>query len=611
MDTSPYMESDGTGGKEPPYIAFHMGEAWYSDFNTNTSLANTYAEIAFDFKSLDIKKSGNGELIKLSLIPGWKTGANEFKTGFLHLVFKDGQFIFCNDYDTSNTASKFEDEAHRLATLKDDSITDVDGVDLNIRLVLQLYDGEGNAFINSKNSQPGAKVSAIYINGQAMTMNSGADSFVWNRTGSNSQFDKLGISFSQYNRNYNAGFTIDNMSFISYQSSDGTSPYVDKSRLKASLKKNAGTADAGILNAAAEVYNNPLASKTQVEAAVESFIDFQISIDEASLNADGSGSVKLSVTKAPEGDEIEDIYIIGAFYSADETLQSAEIVTKSTAELTKEGTEIAVPLGVPNGEIGSGSLMFAAWNAKYAPMTGAVKLEGLQDGAKIFIAGDSTAHTYREDEAPLTGWGQVLDKFIDTQKASIVNMAQGGRDSKMFYDETFYQSGIKGVMKKGDYLFIQFGHNDPKNGITVQEYKEYLGKYIDDARKAGVKPVILTSITRCVFIDGKINRDEQRMQTYVNAAKEVAAEKNVACIDMFEKSVAYLESIGAVEAAKLYMGERNDGKGGTYNDITHFNVYGAEVDAGFIRDLIRDSKHPSLYGIQSCLTDYSYTAELR
>lgn len=190
----------------------------------------------------------------------------------------------------------------------------------------------------------------------------------------------------------------------------------------------------------------------------------------------------------------------------------------------------------------------------------------------------------------------MFDKFVDTERVSIKNNAVGGRGAKMFYEEGFYQDGIKGVMSKGDYIFIQFGHNDWKNGSSESEYKEYLGKYIDDARRAGVTPVILTSITRCVFRDGKINRNEQNMQLYVDAAKAVAQDKNAACIDMFEKSVAYLESLGETEAAKLYMGN---------GDVTHFNTYGAEVYAGFIRDLIRESNHSSLDGLKDCLKDYT------
>ena len=275
-DTSPYMVSDETGGKNPPYIAFPMGETWYSDADNsnfskpNLDKANTYTEIAFDFKSNDIIKSGGGELIKLSLIPNWLDDANQLKAGFLHLVYKKGQFTFYNSYNANDTTSVFENEAYQLATLRDESITDADGADLNIRLVIQLYDENGNAFTNLKTNlhQPGAKVTAIYINGQAMTMSSDPDLLVWNRTGgSNRAFDKLGITFSQYSRNISSGFNIDNLSFISYQSNDGTSPYVDKSGLKAAIKKNAGTADAETLNAAVELYNNPLASKAQVDAA--------------------------------------------------------------------------------------------------------------------------------------------------------------------------------------------------------------------------------------------------------------------------------------------------------------------------------------------------------
>lgn len=328
------------------------------------------------------------------------------------------------------------------------------------------------------------------------------------------------------------------------------------------------------------------------------------------LEFESSGGIAASVPR--KGGRISGVKLLSrdichanvaaAVYSADKTLYG---IGMGTAVPAAADTAVTVRLNaaLPQELTGCTVKVFVWKNETLVPVMRTYSYdagEHIVNGAKIFIAGDSTAHTYAAASAPQTGWGQVFDKFTDSRTVSVLNYSLGGRGAESFYKESNYTNNIKNVMTSGDYLFIQFGHNDYKNGCSKEVYKEYMKKYISDARERGVIPVVLTSITRCVFKDGKINQYEQNMKIYTDAAKEVAAEENAACLDMFNKSVEYLESLGETDAMKLYLGTARGGY-----DVTHFNEYGAEIYAGFIRDLINESEHSTLDSLKDCLTDYS------
>lgn len=225
----------------------------------------------------------------------------------------------------------------------------------------------------------------------------------------------------------------------------------------------------------------------------------------------------------------------------------------------------------------------------------------------IYIAGDSTAHTYADNpdvdddvyDLGQRGWGQVLADSFDAEKVVVNNQAMGGQSADSFYSSLFYKN-IKENMRNGDYLLIQFGHNDYKNNdykVLIDRYKEYLRMYIDDAKAVGATPIIVTSIPRYVLENGSIKTDEQQMIQYVTAAKEVAQEKGVACIDIFTEMVKTLDDMNENDAKAYYLGTANPNVAG--GDWTHFNETGAKFFAGEIVRLLGLCEDPSVANLKA------------
>jgi len=163
---------------------------------------------------------------------------------------------------------------------------------------------------------------------------------------------------------------------------------------------------------------------------------------------------------------------------------------------------------------------------------------------KIVLVGDSTVN----DQG---GWGYGFKQFV-TPDVEVINTAANGRSSKSFIGEGKWTNALA---LKGDYYFIQFGHNDePGKGPTRETdpattYPEYLKKYVAETRAIGAKPILVTSLTRRSFdTDGKL---KPNLMPYVEAMKKVAAEENVPLIDLHTSSVALCEKLGPDETAKF------------------------------------------------------------
>ncbi|MEI8407273.1 MULTISPECIES: rhamnogalacturonan lyase family protein [unclassified Kribbella] len=203
-------------------------------------------------------------------------------------------------------------------------------------------------------------------------------------------------------------------------------------------------------------------------------------------------------------------------------------------------------------------------------------------GAKptVFIAGDSTVQTYDPGFAPQAGWGQMINRFFDTD-VLFVNKAIGGRSSKNFISQGRLDE-ILGAIRPNDYLFVQFGHNDATQGVddryaSPADYKEYLRTYVHGARQRGAIPVLVTPVSRRSF-DPVTLKFNVSFPEYVDKMKELATEENVALVDLSASSRAYLDQIGP-EAAKAVFLHVDPGiypgrPAGTVDD-THFQEYGA------------------------------------
>ncbi len=204
----------------------------------------------------------------------------------------------------------------------------------------------------------------------------------------------------------------------------------------------------------------------------------------------------------------------------------------------------------------------------------------------IYLAGDSTCAYNDITTYPQTGWGQVLPLYV-SESVSVVNYAANGRSSRSFIVEGKLAE-IEKHIQKGDILCIQFGHNDQKDDQhrateAFTTYKEYLTQYIQVARNKGATPVLLTSVSRRYFEDGKI--DPKVHGDFPVAMKELAQEEQVVCIDIFQITRDWLQELGDV-ASRAYFMHLKKGEYVAYPeglvDDTHLVYQGAIAVAGFV-----------------------------
>lgn len=207
----------------------------------------------------------------------------------------------------------------------------------------------------------------------------------------------------------------------------------------------------------------------------------------------------------------------------------------------------------------------------------------------IFIIGDSTAAEKLPEKRPESGWGEYLSECLG-EKFTVQNYAVNGRSTKSFLEEGLFEAVDK-AMQSGDYLIIQFGHNDQKKEDPLRytepfgEYQKNIAFYVDEARKKGVFPIVLSSISRRDFESGVLN--PQTLEDYPKAALEIAEQLHVAAVDIFSKTQKYLTEIGEEQSQKLFLhlnaGEHENYPEGS-NDNTHLNVTGARLVARLIAE---------------------------
>jgi lysophospholipase L1-like esterase len=192
---------------------------------------------------------------------------------------------------------------------------------------------------------------------------------------------------------------------------------------------------------------------------------------------------------------------------------------------------------------------------------------------RIVIIGDSTVCEYPSDK-PERGWGHFIEQRFKVGAAKVINLAASGRSTKTFIQEGRWK---KALDQKPDYVLIQFGHNDshgpdrPEATDASTQYKEYLRRYVDDARAIGAAPILVTPMVRRIFgSNGKLKGELQR---YADAMKQVAEEKKVPVIDLHASSKKLVEQLGPAASAEMA------NKAG---DATHFNEKGARSMADLV-----------------------------
>ncbi|WP_370476344.1 rhamnogalacturonan acetylesterase [Tamlana flava] len=216
----------------------------------------------------------------------------------------------------------------------------------------------------------------------------------------------------------------------------------------------------------------------------------------------------------------------------------------------------------------------------------------------IFLIGDSTMANSSNPNA--IGWGMAFPKFCDTMQVNVINKARGGRSTRTFIFEGLWDEA-KAEFHEGDYVFIQFGHNDAGNidkakyrgslkgmGEETQEvnrdsvteivhtYGWYMKKMIRETKEKGAIPVVLSLTPRNEWPNGKV---EQRFDTYVKWAKEAANAENAIYIDLSDTVAQRYQDLGKEKV-----------KGFFPKDHTHTGLEGATFTASIVAKLIRKNK---------------------
>lgn len=234
----------------------------------------------------------------------------------------------------------------------------------------------------------------------------------------------------------------------------------------------------------------------------------------------------------------------------------------------------------------------------------------------VFLTGDSTVKNADKDENGMWGWGSQAYTVFDEKKCTVVNAAKAGRSTRTYLDENRWDV-VYNSIEPGDYVLIQFGHNDigdidknKERGViatskdTCHVYKLasngkykviysfgwYLKKFIQDVREKGGVPILLSLTPRNEWPNGKI---ERRNNTYGKWYRDVVEETGVEFVDVHNISADYLDKhAGSKEKAMKW-----------YNhDHTHTSLAGAQLNAESVAKGLKKIKSP----LAKCLTDSDY-----
>ncbi|MCQ2132247.1 MAG: rhamnogalacturonan acetylesterase [Bacteroidaceae bacterium] len=222
----------------------------------------------------------------------------------------------------------------------------------------------------------------------------------------------------------------------------------------------------------------------------------------------------------------------------------------------------------------------------------------------VFTCGDSTMKNTDKDEDGMWGWGAVAETVFDTKKCTVINAGKAGRSTRTYLDEGRWDQ-VYNSIEPGDYVLIQFGHNDiggidrdKERGViasaddtchvyhlqsngqykVIYSYGWYLKKFIQDVREKGGTPILLTLTPRNEWPGGKV---ERRNSTYGKWCQQVAEETGVALVDVHNITADALDKMGREAAKAMYN-----------HDHTHTSKAGAMLNAKSVAKGLKKIKHP-------------------
>lgn len=204
---------------------------------------------------------------------------------------------------------------------------------------------------------------------------------------------------------------------------------------------------------------------------------------------------------------------------------------------------------------------------------------------KIFMAGDSTMAIKETKAFPENGWGMPFVYFWDST-VTVVNKAKNGRSTSSFRNEGLWKQ-IMDEAGEGDYVLIQFGHNDEvptkKTYTTEAEFRNNLVQYVKETREKRSTPILITPVARRKFdANGKI---EGTHEVYSQIVRDVAKAENALLIDLDKKSQELYQQFG-VETSKLLFMQLKPGEHPNHPDGKEDNTHFSELGARLIAQLV-------------------------
>ncbi len=238
-----------------------------------------------------------------------------------------------------------------------------------------------------------------------------------------------------------------------------------------------------------------------------------------------------------------------------------------------------------------------------------------KDPMRVFLIGDSTMADKLPADFPETGWGMPFSKLFN-EAVEVQNHAYNGRSTKSFRREGRWAK-VQAQLKKGDYVFIQFGHNDAKASDTARyapsqtDFRENLTRYVAETRAKGGIPILLTPTQRRKFDSTGVFVDQHA--DYPNVVREVAAKEKVLLIDIEKESKKYISSEGPEGAKKMFLHYpvgifRKFMKGAA--DDTHFSPFGAMKISDMVAEAILASNEHLRSFLKKSIFPQKYEFEL-
>ena len=226
-----------------------------------------------------------------------------------------------------------------------------------------------------------------------------------------------------------------------------------------------------------------------------------------------------------------------------------------------------------------------------------------QQTPTVFLVGDSTVSDFADRYAPMAGWGTALHTFFNEQ-IRVDNRAIAGKSSRSFIEEGKWNRVLADV-QAGDYLLIQFGHNDQKEDYRYTapygSYQNFLSQYVHDTRRKGGIPVLVTPVARRRFgADGALHDTHG---SYPEAVRALAKTLDVPLIDLNQRSLTHFETLGAEGTKEVFLwlapGEEENYPHGREDD-THFSEQGARTVSQLVVDALKTLDLPLKNYLKDC-----------